>query len=107
MRRENKREAELEFKTEIREDDKIVAFCTGCRSIIFKGTDATFVQNRVLRRSLQNHLEQTNWEHEIDIIYVNRNEDAIIEAGLYLSTPARLTAQLGLKEFIKHNGRLI
>jgi len=106
MRRENKSQTELEFKTEIR-DDKIVAFCTGCATVIFLGTDATAVQNRVLRKSLRNHLEQTEWKHEIDIIYINREEDAIINAGLYLATPARLTARLGLKDFIKHHARLL
>lgn len=107
MNRERKPETDLHFNVEVGEDDKIIAFCTGCGTVIFKGTDATAVQNRVLRKCLRNHLEQTEWKHEIDIIYIKREQDAIINAEVYLSTPARLTARLGLKDLMKKTGRLL
>lgn len=107
MKQENKLEAELEFNINVKEDDKIIAYCSGCHSVIFKGTDETAVQNRILRKTLHLHRRRYGRNHEIDVIYINRSLDDMVDAEEFLNTPAKLTARMGLiKGKVKYRPRL-
>ena len=94
-------EAEVILGIEIGPEDRIIAFCSNCKSIIFKGNDDTPAKHRVLNERLRDHLDFFDWNHNIDVIFPARKTDKVIDAQVFLSTGASLTAREGLLHHYK------
>jgi|GEM_PF-3636838 len=84
-------EPELIYDVEIKEGVKLVAFCLDCHSVLFKGNDSSAIERRVLRERIHNHLETSNWDHDVEVIYPNREKEKSIDAQIFLSTGAFIT----------------
>jgi hypothetical protein len=93
MKKETKAEPELIFDIEIGEGVNVFAFCGDCSLVIYKGGDSTPMEHRILRDRLLEHLDDTDWDHEIDVIYPKRKTDNCIDAQIYLATGVKLTIE--------------
>lgn len=104
MKKENGPERTLQFDIEVREDDKLIAFCGTCEKVIFKGNDLKPANKRVLKRTLSSHLDAFHAIHNIDIIFIGREKESFVDAEIYLSTGAYLTSYDGMmkRNYLKH-----
>lgn len=100
MKRESLKETFKDITVSVGPDVRMVAFCSHCNCVVFRGNDGTEVERRVLKERVADHLDYFEGEHTLLVFFPKRETGQFMDAESYLETGAGMTIRTDFSRMV-------